>query len=247
MSAGPGAYLEPEAAAAQIAAGRQGRGFDSDDEQGDVLGDAIAVPSPARPKDPDAAKEGSAATTPAAAAAANGGAGAPGAAAPMDVEPPLNVTGDPNDPEYQMRVRQQLEQAAREQEMRRLASLGGVPYDGVAGVAGVAAAAEYGPEYAAAAAAAAAAGGVYMGPDGSAAAAAAGGGYGRRDSFEASDREPSEAADSDKDSDEDEEEVDWEDSADEDVDAATAEAMEQARIGMARAAARELRESRATR
>lgn len=44
-----------------------------------------------------------------------------------------------------------------------------------------------------------------------------------------------------------EEEVDWEDSADEDVDAAEAEALEEARIGMARAAARDLRESRATR
>lgn len=41
--------------------------------------------------------------------------------------------------------------------------------------------------------------------------------------------------------------MDWEDSADEDADAARAEAMEEARIGMARAAARDLRESRATR
>lgn len=41
--------------------------------------------------------------------------------------------------------------------------------------------------------------------------------------------------------------MDWDDSAEEDADAATAEAIEEARIGMARAAARDLRESRATR
>ena len=240
MSAGPGAYLEPEAAAAQIAAGRQGRGFDSDDEQGDVLGDAV-LPPPTRPKDGSPSK-----------AAANGDGGA----TPMDVSSSgdageqggINVGGgDPNDPACQRRI--QLEQVAREEEIRRLAQLeaaagGGLPYGGYDGMGGPAAAA---------AAAAAAAGygadgvaGGYMGGDASvAAAAAAAAGYGRarRNSFEASDKDPSSGSDSD----DEEAEVDWEDSADEDVDAATAAAMEQARIGMARAAARELRESRATR
>lgn len=67
----------------------------------------------------------------------------------------------------------------------------------------------------------------------------------RKRSFEASDSDRGGGA-FPRSSDE-EEEVDWEDSAEEDMDAATAEAMEEARIGMARAAARDLRESRATR
>ncbi|CAM9554270.1 unnamed protein product, partial [Scytosiphon promiscuus] len=191
MSAGPGAYLEPEAAAAQIAAGRQGRGFDSDDEQADGLGDAI-------------------------------------------VPPPT-----PTPTKKELRVQQRLAHAAREQEIRRLAQLtaggsdpqqpGAPPYEYD----------EYGQKVEGGA-------GYGYGTNGE----PVGGAYGRprRGSFEASDRDPSSvAADSERDSDEDEEEVDWDDSADEDVDAAKAEALEQARIGMARAAARELRESRATR
>lgn len=66
---------------------------------------------------------------------------------------------------------------------------------------------------------------------------------GRRGSFEGSERDPSMAQSSAS----EEDELDWDDSADEDMDAEAAEAMEQARIDMARAAARDLRESRATR
>lgn len=68
-------------------------------------------------------------------------------------------------------------------------------------------------------------------------------GRGRRGSFEGSERDPSVAESSAS----EEDELDWDDSADEDMDAEAAEAMEQARIDMARAAARDLRESRATR
>lgn len=230
MSAGPGAYLEPEAAAAQIAAGRQGRGFDSDDEQADGLGDAI-VPPPT----PPTKKEAGAGASEQPSSTANGDGGS--TATPMDVQSPaakttgnIDIEGVPNDPEYQLRVAH----AAREQEIRRLAQLsagqdpGAPPYEyDEAGnpIAG------YG-----------------YGANGEPGSAAAAYGRGRRGSFEASDRAPSSvAADSERDSDEEEEEVDWDDSADEDVDAAKAEALEQARIGMARAAARELRESRATR
>lgn len=64
-----------------------------------------------------------------------------------------------------------------------------------------------------------------------------------RGSFEGGERDASVAESSASEDDE----LDWDDSADEDMDAEAAEAMEQARIDMARAAARDLRESRATR
>lgn len=242
MSAGPGAYLEPEAAAAQIAAGRQGRGFDSDDEQL-VFGDnAITLPPKAEAveatKKPPEGENGKPAATP-------DGAG------PGDAETAAagGVKVDPNDPDAQRRLQQQGEHgaatadAAREQEARRLALLAGgggemTTYDGrpvydnmVGGAAAAAAAAALAGGYGAEGAA-------DLGYDGD-------GGYGRGGKQEA-ESDSDRAGDSDQDSDE-EEGVDWDDSADEDVDAATAEAMEQARIGMARAAARELRESRATR
>lgn len=239
MSAGPGAYLEPEAAAAQIAAGRQGRGFDSDDEQL-VFGDnAITVPPKAEAveaaKKPPEGENGKPAA-------------APDGVGPVDAENSASggLKVDPNDPDAQRRFQQQGEHgggggaaAAREQEIRRLAVLasgggemttydGRPVYDNMAGGAAAAALAEgYGG-----------AGSADLGYDGD-------GGDGRGGKQEA-DRDNAGAADSDQDSDE-EEGVDWDDSADEDVDAATAAAMEQARIGMARAAARELRESRATR
>lgn len=65
----------------------------------------------------------------------------------------------------------------------------------------------------------------------------------RKGSFEESELNTGRVLDSDDDGGEDE----WDDSAEEDAEAAAAEAMEEARLGFARANARELKESRSTR
>lgn len=290
MSGGPGAYLEPEAAAAQIASGRRAD-YDSDHDHG--FGDAIDTKKPSASSSASAigaaaakAAEASSATPgaedPAQAEMANGKTpaapsdqvsadpktGSPALAA-MDVDTEGRIPGDNAESRAGLKrdtegggdidvdddidanagggrdermsdngesqMRQQMEQARRQREAERDGE-GGRGYpdgDRSGGMQG------YADEYEKMRAASG-----YGGNDDD--------GYncdgdnaGRGKPHEDSESKPR-GAKSDKSSD-DEEEVDWEDSAEEDMDAATAEAMEQARIGMARAAARDLRESRATR
>lgn len=329
MSGGPGAYLEPEAAAAQIASWKRGD-YDSDDIEGDVLGDAAMPPAHRKPKKEASPAPGKEAgtdikllengTPSAAVAEVDVGAaeGAPGAvvkASLSDVKPMNDVKqlegkqkeevveagldvgdesvggggekeavmataaieggadgdgeeeedmidvdddgADPNDAEA--RVQRQMEQARRHQEERKLARLdedGGGVHAGCGDNtgrqrqqeredrgennrdrSGTQDGYEDGQQH-------------WMGetdgqphcPGGEREGGVVGG-RGRKNSFEDNTPNPPGASSSDG----EEAEVDWDDSADEDMDAAQREAMEQAKIGMARAAARDLRESRATR
>ncbi|CAN0131795.1 unnamed protein product, partial [Ascophyllum nodosum] len=298
ISGGVGAYLEPEAAAAQIASGKK-VDYESDDGFGDALvarqvdveaqvpkaplaGDGVKKEEPdgagsaAAKAEPEAAADVALKEEPHASengdpavAEAKSKAKEEPCSPTIDVQAPsplvkededeedIDVDVDPSDSMHAPEQKQlEMEQGQRAQVERRLAEglnvhkgqgiagtnggedgsghrplrdgEPGVPdgYDGEDDGSGLGAHGAGGPTA-----------GVGRGAPGRPR------GRPKRSSFEGSERGPSVALSSVS----EEDEVDWDDSADEDMDAATAEAMEQARIDMARAAARDLRESRATR
>ena len=298
ISGGVGAYLEPEAAAAQIASGKK-VDYESDDGFGDALvtrqvdveaqvpkaplaGDGVKKEEPdgagsaAAKAEPEAAADVALKEEPHASengdpsvAEAKSKAKEEPCSPTIDVQAPsplvkededeedIDVDVDPSDSMHAPEQKQlEMEQGQRAQVERRLAEglnvhkgqgiagtnggedgsghrplrdgEPGVPdgYDGEDDGSGLGAHDAGGPTA-----------GVGRGAPGRPR------GRPKRSSFEGSERGPSVALSSVS----EEDEVDWDDSADEDMDAATAEAMEQARIDMARAAARDLRESRATR